>query len=103
VKALTALMAGSFALAACGRPQGQIPADWTGKRSAEQRAILDRLADNCGLPHDFFRLEGGHLTIQPHPNEKYERIDCALGALKGIRGMPKLGFVGNEYYVGNEQ
>jgi hypothetical protein len=96
-------MAGSFALTACGPPQAQIAADWTGKSPAEQRAILDKLADNCRLPHDLFRLEGDHLTIQPHADEEYERVDCALGALKGIRGMPKLGFVGNEYYVGNEQ
>jgi hypothetical protein len=77
-------------------------AKWVGRSTAEQRAFLNALADRCQLPHEFFLLEHNRLTIKPRPDEKYERVDCALEALQKTRGLPKMGFVGNEY-IGNGQ
>jgi hypothetical protein len=92
-----------FLAMGCGRPQTPVPEDWTMKSASEKRALLDTVADNCGVTHESFRMQGDSLVVQPHPDADYENVDCALGALKRIRGLPELGFVGNEYPIGNEQ
>jgi hypothetical protein len=87
-------------VAGCARPQTSAPQDWAAAKSPEQkRAFLDALAESCSLPRDFFRLKGDEFTIRPKADEEYERVDCALEALKRVRPMPRYGFVGNEYYT----
>jgi len=90
-----------FVTIGCDRshPTQPVPSDWTGKSEAEMRILLNRVAANCDLPGRTFRLEHGKLTAQPDANEKYERFDCGLAAIKRIRGVPPLGFVGNGYYT----
>jgi hypothetical protein len=70
----------------------------------QRQAALDQIADKCGLARSTFKLVGDdELHVKPDPNERYERVDCALSELRRARLPVKMGFVGNEYYVGNEQ
>jgi len=62
------------------------------------QAFLDRVADDCGLPRNTFRLIGDdHVRVQPAANANYKSVDCALGKLLPNKRL-KLGFVGNEAY-----
>jgi hypothetical protein len=97
------VVAGACFVVACAGSHTPIPSDWTSKTAAQKRALLDQLADNCHVTRDFFRLGDAELVLQPHPDEQYEDVDCALSALKHIRGLPKLGFVGNEYPAGQQK
>ena len=92
-----------LAAASCNSQRTPVPQDWSAKSPAEKDALLDKLADHCNLPHDTFRLEGDELYVKPHADEQYERLDCGLKALNSIRGLPKLGFVGNEYFSNEVQ
>ncbi|MEA3009855.1 MAG: hypothetical protein QOJ91_1547 [Sphingomonadales bacterium] len=67
-------------------------------------ARLGEISRKCGLPASVFKLIGtDELHIQPSPDEKYERLDCALIELKNANLPLKLGFVGNETYeTGNQ-
>ena len=69
--------------------------------SPEQRqAKLNTIADECGMARSGMKLRNGDaLAFQPDPNSNYKSIDCALGKLKGVIGLEKMGFVGNEAYV----
>ena len=54
-----------------------------------------RIETECGLKKGTITVIGDHVTLQPSPDEDYEKVDCALARLnKGDLG--KLGFVGNE-------
>jgi len=91
-------------VASCGRPQISAPEDWAAAKTPEQkRAFLDALADSCSLPHDFFRLKGDEFTVWPRADEKYERVNCALAALKRVRPVPNYSFIGNEYVPDSKQ
>ena len=67
----------------------------------ERKVVLNRIADECGLPRATFELLGDELHIKPDPDEAYPKIDCALREIKEIKIPFKLGFVGNEAYRGN--
>ena len=67
----------------------------------ERQAVIDRIADECGLPRATFELLGDELHIKPDPNEAYPKIDCALQRIEDSKIPFKLGFVGNEAYPGN--
>jgi hypothetical protein len=68
------------------------------------QAILDGIAKKCGLPPSTFkRIGADKLQFQPRPDAQYERVGCALTELKRANLPLKLGFVGNESYIGNEQ
>jgi hypothetical protein len=69
-----------------------------------RQGILDRIADECGLPRATFKLVGDDdLHLKPEPTEEYSKVDCGLQKLKES-GIPfKMGFVGNEAYKGNLQ
>ena len=70
----------------------------------QRQNVLDRIADKCGLPRSFFSLVGDdELTPKPDPNVEYLRVDCALQGIKNSRIPFRLGFIGNEAYVGNAQ
>ena len=70
----------------------------------ERRNVLDQIADKCGLPRSFFSLVGDdELTLRPDPDVEYLRVDCALEGIKNSRIPFRLGFIGNEAYVGNTQ
>jgi hypothetical protein len=81
-----------MASAGCSKPAA--PVSIHDQRQAE----VDKVADACGLPRSALRLVGDdQLHMQPLPDTKYERVDCALVKLKKMPDL-KLGFVGNEYY-----
>jgi hypothetical protein len=87
-----------------GEPTAQAQLNWGAAKSADaKRALLNSIADNCHLPHDFFQLKGNRFTIQPRPDANYEDVNCALGAVKRLHPSPDFSFVGNEYPAGNEQ
>jgi len=66
---------------------------------AERLVRLDDISRKCGLPKSIFKLVGtDELHIQPSPDEKYERVDCALSELRKSDLPLKIGFVGNEVY-----
>ena len=70
--------------------------------SGRNHVELDRIADKCSLPWKTFQLVGsGDVQMQPASDADY-KIDCAIAEFKGKSAL-KLGFVGNEYYDGNEQ
>jgi|tagenome__1003787_1003787.scaffolds.fasta_scaffold20930879_2 hypothetical protein len=71
----------------------------------EQREeVLNKIADKCGLARSTFKLVGNdELHILPDLKAPYERLDCALSELRKANLPVKMGFIGNEYYVGNEQ
>jgi len=65
---------------------------------------LNQISSKCGLNEDAIRVYGDRILFQPSADSKYEAVDCALGELKKLPGISdKLGFVGNERFVGNEQ
>jgi hypothetical protein len=64
------------------------------------RVLLNQVAANCDLPSRFFRLESGKILIQPDADENYERVECGLTAIRRLRGVPPIAFVGNECVVG---
>jgi hypothetical protein len=67
-------------------------------------AVLDRIADKCGLARSTFKLVGeNELHIQPSPDAEYKSLDCALGELRKAKLPVKMGFVGNEYYSNEVQ
>lgn len=89
------IVAASAVLTACA--QQPLPA-------GTDQQILDRIADECGLPRTVFDLrEHREVYIKTPFDAKYESIDCALKEIKKS-GVPfKMGFIGNEAYIGNGQ
>jgi len=82
----------------------EVQLNWGAAKSADQkRALLNSIADNCHLPHDFFRLKGDRFTIQPRPDANYEDVDCAFGAVKRLHPSPNYSFIGNAYPAENAQ
>ncbi len=70
----------------------------------QRQAVLDGIADKCGLTRSTFKLVGNdELHVQPSPDAQYERVDCALTELKKANMPVKMGFVGNEYVAENAQ
>jgi hypothetical protein len=68
----------------------------------QRQEILDRIADDCGMPHSSWNLlDKDHLTLRPEPNTPYEKVDCLLRGLDKSKLPVSLGFVGNEAYPGN--
>jgi hypothetical protein len=68
------------------------------------RAALNQIADQCHLARSTFKLvSDDELMLQFDSNVRVENMDCGLAKLKEAKLPLKLGFVGNEYYVGNEQ
>ena len=67
-----------------------------------RQGLLDRIADQCGLPRSTFKLTGDdELHFRPEPTEEYSDVDCGLQKIKDS-GIPfKMGFVGNEAFIGN--
>ena len=48
-------------------------------------------------------MRGEHrVSMRPAPDAKYESIDCAIARIGRVKTL-KLGFVGNEYYAGEER
>ena len=67
-----------------------------------RRAELDKIADQCGLPRTTFHLVGDdELQLKPDPNAPYPSVDCAIRRINESDIPFKLGFVGNEAYIGN--
>ena len=65
----------------------------------QRQAVLDKIADKCGLPRSVFTLTGDdELTLQPESTSAYSSVDCALSEIKKSKLPLKLGFVGNEAY-----
>jgi hypothetical protein len=96
----------SSLLVACSKPESsaQFQVNWGAAKSVDQkRALLNSIADNCRLPRDFFHLKDDRFYIQPRPDENYENVDCALGAVKRLHPSPNYSFIGNEYVVENKQ
>lgn len=78
-------------LISCSTP----PRDWSLMTPAEQRQAIAKISERCNWPVDRFEiLEGGELTLQPHPDDSYDSVDCALRELRPVNA--KLGFIGNE-------
>jgi hypothetical protein len=72
----------------------------------ERQAILNGIADKCGLARSTFKIIGdGNLRVQPSPDAHYESVDCALTELRKNKLVSDLptGFVGNEYVPENRQ
>ena len=70
---------------------------------ASRQQLMNEITTKCGLPEDRLQLIGGQeLRVRPDPNDQYGRVDCMLGELKKVPGV-RMGFVGNEAYIGNEQ
>jgi hypothetical protein len=70
----------------------------------QRQAKLDQIADLCRLSRSTFKLVGPEeLQLEPSPDAKYESLDCALAEIRKTNIPFKMGFVGNEYYPGNEQ
>src|SRR4051794_7761304 len=81
-------LAGSSALAQPAR------ADPPAAALAQQRATLDRIAERCHLPKSIFHFDrGGTLHFKPRPSEHYQRIDCALGAIREAGLSQELGMM----------
>jgi hypothetical protein len=75
-------------------------ANWKSMSLDQRQATLNAIADECGMARSGMQLRNGdELRFQPDPNSRYESVDCALGKLKGVLGLEKMGFVGNEAYV----
>ena len=62
-------------------------------------AEINRIEKKCGVAKGTLRLDKKvGFTFNPDPNEKYEKVNCALAELRSSslwRHM-KYGFVGNE-------
>jgi hypothetical protein len=85
----------AFGMVACAA--NSAPVKWDGSTRAEKLRALDRIADMCRAPRSIFRLgEDGELRVRPHPETRYEQVDCALTRLREA-GFPMaaMGFVGN--------
>ena len=94
----TLVLTAMACVAACGSKPNP-PPTLSGRNYVE----LDRIADKCSLPRKTFQLVGsGHVQMQPASDADYKSVDCAIAEFKGKSAL-KLGFVGNEYYDGNEQ
>ena len=90
----------AIASASCGGPAPEKPLT----AQEQRRAVLDQIADKCGLPRTVFELIGGdELLLKPESTASYEGVDCALRELKVSKFQFKLGFVGNEAYVGKAE
>lgn len=64
--------------------------------------LMREITRECGLPDNRLQLKNGtDLVLRLQPDDQYERVDCMLAKFKG-RSV-RLGFVGNEQYVGNAQ
>jgi hypothetical protein len=62
---------------------------------AEKQQTISRVSTKCNWPIDRFKLtEAGELRLLPHPDDRYQSVDCALRELK-TTGAP-MRFVGNE-------
>ncbi len=79
-------------------------ADWAMLSSNAKRDVLNSIADGCKLNRTAFELRAGdELNFRPDANARYESVDCALGRLKNVIGLSKIGFVGNEAYTNEAQ
>ena len=89
-----------MACASCSAPGPEKPLT----QQEQRRAVLDQIADKCGLPRTVFELSGAdELLLKPEPTASYTSVDCALREIKASKFQFKLGFVGNEAYVGNAE
>jgi hypothetical protein len=60
-------------------------------------AVLNQIADRCGMPRSVWKLEGcDQVTIKLPPNSEYERVDCLLNEFHKAKLPLRLGFLGNE-------
>ena len=76
---------------------------WDKLNKDQRSAALDQISVECGIARSTFILHGGEeLEIKPDPGARYESVDCALKQLIAYR-VDKMGFVGNEAFVGNTQ
>ena len=60
----------------------------------------------CGLQgHFFYMLSHDELMVMPNPAEKFEAVECAIGALLAseYRQRVKIGFVGNAKFADEEK
>jgi hypothetical protein len=97
---LLSLFAVAFGFVGCDERQPKPPVTLHEQR----QEVLDRIADTCGLARSTFKLNGDDdLHIQPDPDAKYERVDCALTELKKANMPVKGGFIRNEYVAENRQ
>jgi hypothetical protein len=73
-------------------------------KAVGDQATLNAIADRCGLARSTFDLRANRdLHFKPPAGSKYEAVDCALREIQKS-GIPfKMGFIGNEAYVGNKQ
>jgi hypothetical protein len=64
---------------------------------------IERECDVRG--HLFYMTDGGELKIMPHPEERYEAVNCAMTALQKSKFSQnmKIGFVGNAQPAKEEQ
>ena len=92
----------AFLLLGCAVENENKPssANWKSMSLEQRQATLNAIADGCGLGRSGMKLRNGdELQFQPDPSSSYESVDCALSKLKGVLGMGKMGFVGNEAFV----
>jgi hypothetical protein len=67
--------------------------------SQDVRQKLNRIADRCHLSRTVFTIPAdGSIRFRPPVSARYERVDCALVALKrqGLVDQLPIAFVGSE-------
>jgi hypothetical protein len=70
----------------------------------QRQAVLNQIADKCGLPRAALELFGDdEIHFQPPSAASYESVDCALREVPKANLHVRMGFVGNEYFHENGQ
>ena len=77
--------------------------NWQSLTTVEKQEATTAISRKCNLLANPFQIvSANQIHFRPDPKEKYQAVDCALSELKRFHGY-RLGFIGNEAYIGNTQ
>ena len=70
-------------------------ASQAGTPASKTDRLVRQISRKCNLRAGILSAVNGEVRLAPTPTDKYEKVDCALAALKKANA-PLMGFVGNE-------
>ena len=87
-------------MSGCARAPQAAPNNWKDMSPAQQRQMIQDIADACKFPRSELTFsDGGEINFRPDPDASFTSVHCVLQKLKPLDGFAKIGFVGNEAYT----